>query len=174
MGGTVMGKWWGARSWEQKLALMTLLVTVVGSVVIPIYLDQRDSGSRPVTPATTTAGALPASSGTTPPVTDSSSVVDTAAGEAAPLTPDGKVVRYLSDLERVEGEYPEFEVFLDGGIAAAKNVAFGRAVDLRVPVTGVLRLRLVTTPLNPESPTIYPAWADGRLLGDPAKVPPTT
>jgi hypothetical protein len=67
-----------------------------------------------------------------------------------------------------------FEVFLDGRIATAKNLAFGRAVDLRVPVTGVLRLRLVATPLNPASPTIYSTWADAPLLGDPSKVPPTT
>ena len=224
-----MGKWWGARSWEQKLALMTLLVTVVGSVVIPIYLEQRDSGSQQAPTSTTTAGALPTTSATTPPVTESSSVVDAAAaGDGATLTPDGKAVRYLSDIERVEGDYPEegsfkvngvphahsiahtqygsstateydlgrgfdtfettiglrddssadgsakFEVFLDGRIVTAKNVAFGRAVDLRVPVTGVLRLRLVATPLNPESPTIYSTWADARLLGDPSKVPPTT
>jgi hypothetical protein len=41
-------------------------------------------------------------------------------------------------------------------------------------VTGVPRLRLVATPLNPASPTIYSTWADTRLLGDPSKVPPTT
>jgi len=65
-------------------------------------------------------------------------------------------------------------VFLDGRSTTAKTVAFGRAVDLRVPVTGVLRLRLVVTPLNPEFPTIYSTWGDARLLGDPNKVPSIT
>jgi NPCBM/NEW2 domain len=223
-----MGKWWRARSWEQKLGLITLLVTILGSLVVPFYLDQRDGGdAQPAPPATTGAAALPTTTGA-PPVTESSVTDPTVAEAAAPLTPDGKVLRYLSDMDRVEGNSPnrgsfivngvphahsiahtqygsstateydlgrafetfettiglrddssatgsaKFEVFLDGRSTTARTVAFGRAVDLRVPVTGVLRLRLVVTPLNPESPRIYSTWGDARLLGDPSKVPPTT
>lgn len=223
-----MGKWWRARSWEQKLGLITLFVTILGSLVIPFYLDQRGGGAQPAPPATTSAAALPTTSAAAPAVTESSVTDTTVAEAAAPLTPDGKVLRYLSDMDRVEGQSPntgsfivngvphahsiahtqygsstateydlsrafetfettiglrddssatgsaKFEVFLDGRSTTAKTVAFGRAVDLRVPVTGVLRLRLVVTPLNPEFPRIYSTWGDAGLLGDPSKVPPTT
>ena len=223
-----MGKWWRARSWEQKLGLITLFVTILGSLVVPFYLDQRDGGGAQPAPATTAAAALPTSTTAAPVVTESSVTDTTLAEGAGQLTPDGKVLRYLSDMDRVEGQSPnrgsfivngvphahsiahtqfgsstateydlgrafetfeatiglrddssatgsaKFEVFLDGRSTEARTVAFGRAVDLKVPVTGVLRLRLVATPLNPEYPRIYSTWGDARLLGDPNKVPPTT
>lgn len=232
-----MVRWWKTRSWEHKLGLTTLIVTVLGTLIVPVYLAVREDPGAPRTDAVApTSGSSPSSLGSAapPPTTAAdptaggppTSGVET--GAAQPLTPDGKVVRYLSDLERVEGEYAEpgafsingvahahslgfsqyltsyateydlgrafdtfkvtiglrddssaagrtkFEVFLDGRSAAARTVPLGRAVDLDIPVGGVLRLRLVATPVHTQSVRVFSTWGDARLLGDPAKVPPAT
>jgi hypothetical protein len=234
----MMVRWWKARSWEQKLGLGTLIVTVLGTLIVPVYLEVRnDDGSRRSGAAAPTAGS-PSSSPvpTVPPTTATdptggeppTSGEETGSGPAQPLTPGGKVVRYLSDMEPVEGEYAatgafsingvahahslafdqyltsyateydlgrafdsfkvtiglrddsssagrtKFEVFLDGRSAAARTVGLGKAVDLDIPVGGVLRLRLVATPVHTRSVEVFSTWGDARLLGDPAKVPPTT
>jgi hypothetical protein len=231
-----MVRWWSARSWEQKLGMSTLVVTVLGTLIVPVYLATRDDGASPETGAAgPTSGSAPSPGSTAPPAatatdptTESPPTSGAEAEPSQPLTPDGKVVRYLSDMERVEGEYPDtgaysingaahahslmfeqygttaaaefdlgrgfdtfettvglrddsssagrtkFEVFLDGRSAAARTVAFGGAVKLDIPVSGVLRLRLVATPVHAQPVRVFSTWGDARLLGDPAKVPPTS
>ena len=188
-----MVRWWRTRSWEQKLGLTTLVVTVLGTLIVPVYLAGREDSGGPRTDTVDPGSGAPPSSATLAPDT----VPDPTAGTTAtsgteaeptqPLTPDGKVVRYLSDMERVEGEYAEPGAFSINGVAHAHSVGFtqyltsyateydlGRAFDLDIPVGGVLRLRLVATPVHAQSVRVFSTWGDARLLGDPAKVPPTT
>jgi hypothetical protein len=231
-----MVRWWKARSWEQKLGLGTLIVTVLGTMIVPVYLDLRDDGSRrsdaaapsTASPSSSPVSAVPPTTARDPAGEPQTSGEETGSGPAQSRTLGGKVVRYLSDMERVEGEYPatgafsingvarahslafdqyltsyateydlgrafdsfkvtiglrddsnsagrtRFEVFLDGRSAAARTVGLGKAVDLDIPVGGVLRLRLVATPVHTRSVEVFSTWGDARLLGDPSKVPPTT
>jgi hypothetical protein len=154
-----MGRWWRARSWEQKPGLITLFVTILGSLVIPFYLDQRGGAAHHHHGA--------AGHGVVGDRHDPGRRGRAAdAGRQGPPLPVVPHAHSIAHTQYGSSTATEYDL--------SRTVGFGRAVDLRVPVTGVLRLRLVVTPLNPEFPRIYSTWGDARVLGDPDKVPPAT
>ncbi|MHA6783539.1 NPCBM/NEW2 domain-containing protein [Pseudonocardia saturnea] len=66
-----------------------------------------------------------------------------------------------------------YEVFGDDRLLFSQDVGFGTSVDMEVSVTGVLRLRLVSTPLaEPGCAGSEPWWGEARVTGLPGEVPP--
>jgi hypothetical protein len=61
------------------------------------------------------------------------------------------------------GGSAELTVFGDGRQLAVINVTFGRSSGRRVPVAGVLRLRLVATGTADTDNTYYPAFGNARV-----------
>lgn len=232
-----MTRWWKARTWEQKLGMGTLIVTVLGTLIVPVYLDLRDDGSPrsdAAAPTTASPSSSPLSSVAPTTTSDPYAAAPATSGEetgpeaARPLTPDGKVVRYLSDMEPVDGENPSTGAFSVNGVAHAHSLAYdhwltpyateydlGRAFDtFKVTIglrddssaAGRTKFECSSTAVAPRpgrcgwarrstsrsrwgafcacawSPlrsrpsrcTFFSTFGDARVLGDPAKVPPTT
>lgn len=68
-----------------------------------------------------------------------------------------------------------YEVFGDDRLLLSREVRFGEGVDVEQPVDGVLRLRLVSTPLaEADCGGAEPWWGTARLLGVPGEVPPSS